>query len=159
MFDIPYGPKKSFKEICDSFFEFGYLTGSRAFGTNRLDSDYDFMFCVVDNQRVADMISGYSTVPSDYNSGFKIEVDNKTINFIPLHPHAMLPWMVATQALKSVIKDVPSMNDPLKKYCFFEAMVCSLRGLNIPQGDTKSYEKEWRDFMIKNPSKINVVTI
>jgi len=113
--------------MIDKLLSIGFLTGSRAFKTNRDDSDYDIVYSIVDSQKINEIIDGLEKVPSDYFAGYYVKNDNKTINLIPVHPHEYLPWYLATLAVKETLL-LSGIKDPIKKYSVFMGIVSLFKG-------------------------------
>lgn len=117
----------------------GFLTGSRAFGTNRDDSDYDIVYSVDDSQKINDIIGGMERSPSEYFSGYFIRADDgKQINLIPVHPHEYLPWYLATKAMTSTLKQ-SGIADPIRKYSVFMGIVSLFKGTVEQRGSLDEY--------------------
>lgn len=139
MFDVVHD---SLESIYAQLLAIGFLTGSRAFGTARNDSDYDIVFPVTERQRVNDIITGLDTTQSDYFAGFYINVDGKIINLIPVHPHEYLPWYLATKAMSSTLKD-SGIVDPIKKYSVFMGIISFYKGTVDELGCISAYREMW----------------
>lgn len=110
------------RDILAELLKVGFLTGSRAFGTNRRDSDYDIVYSIDDSHIIDGIIEGITRIPSAYFSGYLIGVDNKDINLIPVHPHEYLPWFLATKAMTATLQQSRIVNK-IQKYAIFEGMV------------------------------------
>ena len=113
--------------ILDQLLKIGFLTGSRAFGTNRDDSDYDIVFSIEDSSLVNDIIGKIEKTPSNYFAGYYIYDSGILINLIPVHPHEFLPWYLATKAMQSTLA-TSGMTSPIKKYAVFSGMVALYKG-------------------------------
>lgn len=113
--------------ILDQLLKIGFLTGSRAFGTNNDDSDYDIVYSVEDGARVSDIIGSLEKIPSNYFAGYYIHDNGITINLIPVHPHEFLPWYLATKATKATLA-TSGITSPIKKYAVFSGMVALYKG-------------------------------
>ena len=116
------------KEILDKLLTIGFLTGSRAFGTETEHSDYDIVYSVQDSLLVSDVIKDNTKTNSEYFSGYYITIEGTRINLIPVHPHAFFPWYLATIAMTSTYK-ISGIIDPIKKYAIFEGMVALYKGM------------------------------
>ena len=116
----------------------GFLTGSRAFGTARDDSDYDVVYSIEDSGRVNDVIGDANRVPSDYFSGYCVSDGSKTINLIPVHPHEFLCWYLATKSMKATLKE-SGINDPIRKYAVFMGIVSLYKGTVEQRGTLSEY--------------------
>lgn len=92
------------KSVLDELLEVGFLTGSRAFGTNREDSDWDIIYPIYDSNLIKTIIGERGTHSSEYFAGYCIQDGIHNINLIPLHPHEIIPWILATLSLKSTLK-------------------------------------------------------
>jgi len=113
--------------ILDQLLTIGFLTGSRAFGTNRDDSDYDIVFSIEDSGRIDDIIGKLEKTPSNYFAGYYVYDNGVTINLIPVHPHEFLPWYLATKAMKATLA-TSGITSPIKKYAVFSGMVALYKG-------------------------------
>jgi len=113
--------------MLDKLLEIGFLTGSRAFGTNHDDSDYDIVYSVEDSQRINEVIEGLEKTPSDYFAGYYINTEGKHINLIPVHPHEFLPWYLATKAMTATLK-TSGITDTINKYSVFMGIVSLYKG-------------------------------
>lgn len=119
--------EKKSSEILRELLNIGFLTGSRAFGTATEKSDYDIFFSVTDWATIDRIIAGFDRTPSEYFTGFYIKVEDKTLNLIPLHPHEVLPWWLATKAMTATFIN-SGVVSPIKKYSIFMAIVCAFKG-------------------------------
>lgn len=111
----------------DRLLEIGFLTGSRAFGTNRDDSDYDIVFSIEDISCIDEIIGKLEKTPSNYFAGYYVNDGDAKINLIPVHPHEFLPWYLATKAMKETLK-ISGITSPIKKYAVFSGMVALYKG-------------------------------
>ena len=118
--------------------EVGFLTGSRAFGTNREDSDYDVVYSIEDSQKITDIIGDAKRSPSDYFAGYFEKDGDKQINLIPVHPHEYLPWYLATKAMTATLKQ-SGIVDPIRKYSVFMAIVSLFKGTVEQRGPLSAY--------------------
>jgi predicted nucleotidyltransferase len=126
--------------MLDQLLEVGFLTGSRAFGTNRENSDYDVVYSIEDSQRIKEIIALNETTPSDYFAGYCIQDGDKTINLIPVHPHEFLPWYLATKAMRETLK-ASGIDDPIRKYSVFMGIVSLFKGTVEQRHNLSEYEK------------------
>jgi len=113
--------------LYEELLKYGFLTGSRAFGTN---SDYDIVIPIYDLQDVKNILNdqNISTEQSNYFSGFKFSHEEKQINIIPVHPHEFLPWYLATKAMKASLK-ISGIKDRIKKHSIFMGIICLYKGM------------------------------
>jgi predicted nucleotidyltransferase len=118
--------------------EIGFLTGSRAFGTSREDSDYDVVYSIEDSQKVADIIGDAERSPSGYFAGYFVKDGNKQINLIPVHTHEYLPWYLATKAMAVTLKQ-SGIVDPIRKYSVFMGIVSLFKGTVEQRGPLSAY--------------------
>lgn len=119
----------------------GFLTGSRAFGTEKQGSDWDIVYSIQDSDKIEDILEGCPREPSEYNSGYKIKTsDGAEINLIPVHPHEFLPWYLTTKAMAATLK-VSGITNPVKKYALFETIKGSFRGLVDQKGTLEAYDR------------------
>jgi len=120
--------------------EVGFLTGSRAFKTFRWNSDFDIVYSIDDSYKIEEIIKGKEKHPSGYFAGYTINVDDRTINLIPVHPHEYLPWYLATKAMTVTLKQ-SGIVDPIKKYSVFMGIVSLYKGTVEQQGNLDAYDK------------------
>lgn len=126
-------------DILKRLLEMGFLTGSRAFKTNREDSDYDIVYPVDYAPFINDILGNLERTPSEYFAGYFVKVDGKTINLIPVHPHEYLPWYLATLAMKETLK-VSGIDNPIDKYSVFMGIVSLFKGTVKKLGTLKEYD-------------------
>ena len=126
--------------MLDKLLEIGFLTGSRAFGTARQDSDYDVVYSIEDSQKIGEIIKDTERTSSDYFAGYYINVDGIQINLIPVHPHEFLPWYLATKAMRETLK-ASGINDPIRKYAVFSGIVSLFKGTVAQSGNLEEYAK------------------
>ena len=124
--------------MLDELLKIGFLTGSRAFGTARDDSDYDVVYSIEDSARIAEVIGSNETTQSDYFAGYYIHADGKQINLIPVHPHEFLPWYLATKAMTATLKS-SGINDPIRKYAIFSGIVALYKGTVEQRSNLAAY--------------------
>ena len=110
-----------------------YLTGSRAFGTERPDSDWDLVYSVHNDSKINSLTTGLVRAPSNYNSGFWIDLKFGKVNFIPVHPQEFPAWVFATRAVKAILKDTAIL-DRSAKIALFESLVTMMK-LTLPSKD------------------------
>jgi hypothetical protein len=127
-------------DILAELLKIGFLTGSRAFGTARDDSDYDIVYPVQYSAEIATIIDGLDRSPSNYFAGYCVTIDGKDINLIPVHPHEFLPWVLATKAMTATLKE-SGIIDPIKKYAIFQGIVCLYKGMVAELGTLNEYGK------------------
>ncbi len=116
----------------------GFLTGSRAFGTSREDSDYDVVYSIDDSQKITDILGDAKRSPSDYFAGYFVIDGDKQINLIPVHPHEYLPWYLATKAMTATLKQ-SGIIDPIRKYSVFMGIVSLFKGTVEQRGQLSAY--------------------
>jgi len=126
------------EEVLTKLLEVGFLTGSRAFGTNREDSDYDVVYSIEDSQKIADIIGDSEKISSDYFAGYFVKDGYKQINLIPVHPHEYLPWYLATKAMAATLKQ-SGIVDPIRKYSVFMGIVSLFKGTVEQRGKLSAY--------------------
>jgi hypothetical protein len=144
-------------DILSELLKVGFLTGSRAFGTEREDSDYDIVYPIQYSDEVDEIIEGMERSPSNYFAGYCVTIDGKEINLIPVHPHEFLPWVLATKAMTATLKE-SGIVDPIKKYAIFQGIVCLFKGMVSELGTLNEYCKlhdkilgiDQPDFIIKD---------
>lgn len=113
--------------MIDELLKIGFLTGSRAFGTHKFDSDYDIVYAIQDSEKIDSIIHGKERNNSLYFSGYHVNHKGKLINLIPVHPHEFLPWYLATKAMKETLI-ISNIIDPIKKYAIFQGIVSLYKG-------------------------------
>jgi len=126
--------------ILSRLLDVGFLTGSRAFGTERDGSDYDICYSIDDSNFINVIIEGMERHPSDYFSGFFISCDGININLIPVHPHEYLCWYLATKAMKATLV-ISGIDNPIGKYSVFMGIVSLYKGTVKQRGNLSSYNK------------------
>lgn len=136
--DKPMIPLPS--DLIASLCKVGFLTGSRAYGTARKDSDWDIVYAVQDSEEIDGILEGLERVRSGYNDGFCVTVLGTKINLIPVHPHEFLPWYLTTKAMTATLK-ASGIKDPVKKYALFEIVTGAFRGLCDQLGSTQGYNE------------------
>lgn len=145
-----YTKSKLLRDILD----IGFLTGSRAFGTNRPNSDYDIIFSIDDTDKIESLISGHKRERSNYFTGFFIyDCDlNNNINLIPVHCHEYRAWVLATYSLKDTIK-LSKIDNKIKIHSLFLALVSIFKGLIEEHKNIDKYKIENKD-LIKEIQKL-----
>jgi len=138
-------------KIVERLLEYGFVTGSRVFGTAREDSDIDIVYPIYYSQHIARIIEGHDITRSDYFSGYYISDEGKIINLIPVHPHEFLPWYLATKAIEATLI-LSNIKDPIKKYAVFQGIVCLYKGTVEEKLNIKEYELIARS-IINNQNK------
>jgi len=136
------------KSVLDELLEVGFLTGSRAFGTNRDDSDWDIIYPIYEGALIATILEGKERKPSDYFAGYCIQDGGYTINLIPLHPHEIIPWVLATLSLKSTLK-LSGITNRIQIHSIFMGTVCLFKGTVEQRGTLNEYAKAIQDVRIK----------
>lgn len=104
----------------DELLELGFLTGSRAFGTEKEDSDFDIVISIKNMQKVLSIIEGKEITESNYFKGFYIDDNSKKINIIPVHPKEYIPWEMATVAVSAILKKAEFTQE--QKYALFQGI-------------------------------------
>jgi len=137
-------------KIVEELIDYGFITGSQAFGTAREDSDIDIVYPVYYSSHIQRIISGYDITKSEYFSGYYIVKDGTIINLIPVHPHEFLPWYLATKAMTATLI-ASEIVDPIKKYAIFQGIVSLYKGMVDQKGSISEYEKTARSIIGKEP--------
>lgn len=139
--------------MINKLLEIGFLTGSRAFGTNREDSDYDIVYSIEDSVQISDIITGLEQVPSKYFSGYYVKHEEKQINLVPVHPHDFLPWYLATKAMEATLIQ-SEIVDPIKKYAVFMGIVSLYKGTVEQRRTLSEYKKIKEKILIREKEKV-----
>jgi len=74
-----------------------FITGSRRFGTCKQESDIDV--CILINKRQELFDKAVEPKLSNYNNGFKTNVNGREVNIIPLHPLDFVAWFYAAKLM------------------------------------------------------------
>jgi hypothetical protein len=137
------------QQFLDELLTVGFLTGSRAFGTARENSDYDIMFSVRASDYVDGILEDLERTPSNYFSGYFVVVDDTQFNLIPVHPCELVPWLLATEALKATLAK-SGLIATVKKHAIFMGIVSLFKGTLDELGSFEAYaaqeqliRKEW----------------
>lgn len=108
-----------------------FVTGSRAFGWENQESDWDVCIRAKDlasaNVRLEILGGNKESKDSDYNSGKKGVTAYGEINLIPLHPLDMLCWFLATMEIRKLSR-VYGIGGRLGAKEFKHGLFESLRG-------------------------------
>lgn len=126
--------------IINTLMDKTFLTGSRAFGTARPDSDYDLVVSIEHFQgiknEIAEQVPAHAIHPSSYFAGEVLwwcdghvmpnSLGELSINLIPVHPESFKPWYLATLAMAATCKEAGFTN-AVHKYAAFEAMVAAFK--------------------------------
>ena len=130
-----------FEKAMDELLTIGFLTGSRAFGTAREDSDYDVCFDVSMAKKVEGIVSVYEDIDElgnketacpDYETGSRYcQIDGNRVNLIFLHPDTVKAWEMATAAVAAVIHKAAGFEDRQKKLAVFKNLVAVFTLLTI----------------------------
>lgn len=106
-----------------------FYTGSREFGVNKNESDYDVCVEVSENYQA---LGKYLTdnkiekTESNYNNGFYITEDEKKINIIPLPLDIFRTWKMCTNTIKAACNQDPDIKSRLrskdKRIALFEIL-------------------------------------
>lgn len=141
-------------ELIEELLDYGFITGSTAFGTAKDTSDIDIVYSVDDTHHIAEIIKSYATTPSNYFAGYYIKDDDgKVINLIPVHPHDFLPWYLATKAITATLV-ASGIVDPIKKYAVFSGIVALFKGTVEARGTVAEYDKVKREIIGRPAPKI-----
>lgn len=110
--------------------EGAFLTGSRAFGTHSAPSDFDVCVDIgrFENIRSSLLRLGADLTPSSYNAGVVAELYGVKINLIPLHPHDMVCWFLATEAVQRIV-EIPAAHERLRSRSIKHGLFEVLRGV------------------------------
>lgn len=122
--------------------QYGFLTGSRAMGNARQDSDYDVVVPINYKDKIHDQLSQVKT--SEYFNGFTFDSsDNpsKLINIIPVHPHEFLPWFLATKAMAATIL-ISGLTDRIQIHAVFFGIVQYFKATVKQRGTLKEYDNQ-----------------
>src|SRR5574344_1977324 len=120
--------------ISDTILTHTFLTGSRAFGTNKPSSDFDLVVPIVAWDYVRNMLDGFreaAKTKSDYFQGLKyrwylpegrsvLDRDSLELNIIPVHGDSFRSWYLATLAMAATAATA-EFGYPQQKYATFEA--------------------------------------
>jgi predicted nucleotidyltransferase len=146
----------SMNDTLRALLNIGFLTGSRAYGTAELFSDWDIVISIERLSQIEPLLEGMERHPSDYSNGFKIRLPAGTvINIIPVHPHAYLPWFLATKAVMATLRD-SHITNPIQKYALFELLVGAFKGL-CPVASTQAIIEQRYAQIQKDTQDIPVV--
>lgn len=129
-----------------------FLTGSRAFGTNKSSSDFDLVVPIVAWDHVRTILDGLREAvktESDYFQGLKyrwylpngrfvLDRDSLELNIIPVHGDSFRSWYLATLAMAATAATA-DFRYPQQKYATFEAMVAAFKSATYKPG------KDWVD--------------
>lgn len=118
--------------------EVGFLTGSRAFGTARPDSDFDIVYSIEQSPKISAIIEGIEKYPSDYFAGYYVNIDSQQVNLIPVHPHEYLPWYLATKAMTASLT-ISGIDNPIDKYSVFSGMVSLFKATTKKRANLAAY--------------------
>ena len=122
-FDEAELPRLGKNVIRTKVLKYGEVTGSQAYGTAHVDSDFDIAVPIGWMSKVMEIIGDRETVDSDYGAGFYFrDGDGVVVNIIPLHFHAYEAWVLATKMMTVALKDMPYLSST-SKYAMFEGFV------------------------------------
>ena len=142
-----------FDNVYNKLKEFSFLTGSRAFGTERPDSDFDMVYSVTFSEEIAKIIDEFEKEQSGYFAGYCIKIGEEVINLIPVHPHEFLPWYLATKAIKETLRISGLQEEPIKKYSVFMAIVSAFKGTVSQLRTVSEYQKQIKEILeVENES-------
>ena len=106
--------------MIEKLLEYGFITGSRAFGTEEEDSDFDIVVDIRNMQDVQKIIGDSEKIESNYFSGFYIQDGERKINIIPVHPEEFEPWYLTTVAMKAIFSESNCLRE--QKYAMFQGI-------------------------------------
>jgi len=119
------------EELLEQLLDVGFLTGSRAFGTARPNSDWDIVYSIKDTTKINRLLRGMERHPSAYFSGYFVDSGTGVLNMIPVHPMDYSPWYLATHAMQATLCHA-KIKDPTDKYALFQGLV-ALYKATIPR--------------------------
>jgi len=140
------------KDVEDMITELGVPTGSRAWGVQSYDSDYDYMFDVNTYPMVLDAINSHikrdCISKSDYFVGMYVTINDKRYNLFILAPNEYMTWCLATDAMQRIcgnddIKEI--IKDKKNRVNMFENL-CS----TIKMGKSNKISKDRLSVVIEN---------
>ena len=138
-----------FNQLILSLLDYGFLTGSRAFGTEREDSDYDIAYPMRHDDIVSELLSAYKFENSMYFNGSKHTVGKRIINKIPLNECEVAPWVFATKAMIATYKET-GVVDKQTKYGMFQTLTGMYKmALRLPDNLVTTKLQEYNDKLIK----------
>lgn len=137
----PITPTRTFEDLKTALLQYGFLTGSRAFGGFRPDSDWDIAYLGIYRDEVNALLTGVTLVPSNYFSGSHLEIEGNSINIIPLHQVDFLPWYLATKAMKGTFS-VAEIHDRTKKHAVFMGIVSLFKAVLSPMPEDGNWYRE-----------------
>lgn len=149
------------EELLTKLLEYGFITGSQAFGTADENSDWDFCFPIFYSAEIYNILDEFSWDSEDsslYFNGTKYSQKTKKIgengyfianqlNAIPVHYHSFKSWYLTTQIVPTVYRNV-SMTK-IQKHGIFESFMSQINGYSSELGGIEQYRKEIAD-IIKN---------
>jgi hypothetical protein len=106
--------------IKDQLLEIGFLTGSRAYGTEKKDSDFDIVINIKDLQMAYHRIGDKEVKESEYFGGFYFSEGDDKINVIPVHPNEYEPWYFTTKAMTAILEHAVCSQE--EKYAMFSGI-------------------------------------
>lgn len=141
----------NFDNISNILFEMkinSYPTGSKVFGLDTKESDFDIVILKPSDKIMADIknklfhqFGTYVDVASNYNDGIKCHFafhEGKIINLIPLSRHDYFYWMVTTDIIKDLCRLSPaSMKIKATRVGMFETITGLVR---MTYGNEISYD-------------------
>ncbi len=154
------------EEMLTKLLEYGFLTGSQAFGTADEHSDWDFCFPVFYSTEVYNILDEFSwdsEESSTYFNGIKYSQKTKKmgsngyfienqLNAIPVHYHAFKSWYLTTQIVPIVYRNVNLTK--IQKHGIFESFMAQINGYSSEQGDIEQYRREIADIIKKENNDI-----
>jgi len=135
-------------ELIKHLLAVGFLTGSRAFGTEKESSDWDIVYDIRDTETIQRIYSPRPITHSEYFKGYFITEGDVTINLIPVHSAEYFAWFLVTEAMKATWK-YSEIQDRIQKYAMFQGIVAQYKGiLNRKdwRGTVKRIRKERGDY-------------
>lgn len=122
-----------------------FLTGSRAFGCAKEDSDWDYVFPVWDKEDILIILEKKKILPvnSHYNAGIAFEYKYTKYNFIFLHSSDFVCWARAAILLRTNAVYPSFIKEKIKRYAVHE-MLCGIIKASLPY---EINSKNWKQYM------------
>jgi len=98
------------KDLIEYIKKVGVATGSRAFGCEKSNSDYDYVLGITDFQNVKKRCVELemSMKKSEYHKGFYIFDKDKKYNIILEREKYVELWSIATKVFQTILKEDPT---------------------------------------------------
>lgn len=154
------------EEMLTKLLEYGFITGSQAFGTADEHSDWDFCYPIIYSGEVHSILADFSwdaEESSQYFNGLKYI--NKTrhigkngylisnqLNTIPVHYHSFKSWYLTTLIVPTVYRNV--ILTKIQKHGIFESLFAQINGYSPEQGSVDQYRKEIEEIIQKENNDI-----